>query len=358
MTRHMITRGNHHYFQPSKTMRAAGFRAETLGTDHRAATARVERWNDEWDVIRQNRKIEPDIAVRQGDGKWLIDRFQADPTWYGQKAPATREEMDYCFGIIAETFGDIPIRAIERRHCRALYNNVRIEGSPHKAKKVIKWFSRLLEYAVEIGVRDDNPARRLKIEAPQGRTAVWTENEVRAVIATALAGGTAESGNDIPARPSVALAVQIAYDTSLPQQDILALRWPQYDGEGLTVRQKKRRGDRELWIPLSSETLQMLAGTERASTHIVVSEETRRPYTGRGLVFARLFRRFRKRAGIDRDLTFHDLRRTALTELGAAGATNAEIVAFSGHKLNSRVLDDYVKPGREAAKRARKKREG
>ena len=60
-------------------------------------------------------------------------------------------------------------------------------------------------------------------------------------------------------------------------------------------------------------------------------------------------------AGLERNLTFQDLRTTALTNMGNKGATMAEIVSFSGHKMNSPVLETYVKPGREAAKRARKK---
>ena len=54
---------------------------------------------------------------------------------------------------------------------------------------------------------------------------------------------------------------------------------------------------------------------------------------------------------------FCDLRTTALTNLGNKGATIAEIVTFSGHKINSPVLHDYVKPGREAAIRALNKLE-
>lgn len=56
--------------------------------------------------------------------------------------------------------------------------------------------------------------------------------------------------------------------------------------------------------------------------------------------------------------TSHDIRRTALTELGNRGATNAEIVRFSGHDINSRVLKTYVKPDRTAAENAAKKRWG
>ena len=47
-----------------------------------------------------------------------------------------------------------------------------------------------------------------------------------------------------------------------------------------------------------------------------------------------------------------------MTEMGDAGATNAEIVALSGHKENSRVLDTYIKPGRAAAMNAAMERWG
>ncbi len=163
-----------------------------------------------------------------------------------------------------------------------------------------------------------------------------------------------------PTPPAHALQARMlaSWDhTSLPEQDILALQWSQFDGEGLTVRQIKKRGDRELWIPLHPRTLEMLAATSKTSTYVVVSEETGRPYV-RYQAFSRIFRKFRERAGIRQDLTFQDLRRTAMTEMGDHGATNAEIVAFSGHKENSRVLDTYIKPGRAAARNAARKRWG
>jgi integrase len=113
---------------------------------------------------------------------------------------------------------------------------------------------------------------------------------------------------------------------------------------------------KELWIPLSQETRQMLDDTERTSTHIIVNKQTGQPYTNRN-DFGKTFGKVRKWAVIERPLTFHDPRTTALTNLGNKGSTMAEIVTFSGHKLNSPVLHTYVKPGREAAIRALNKLE-
>ncbi|MBF0195787.1 MAG: hypothetical protein HQL71_14605 [Magnetococcales bacterium] len=88
----------------------------------------------------------------------------------------------------------------------------------------MKWFRRLMRYVQEIGVRDDNPLLEMMITSPTSREEVWTEKELEKVVKLLISGSTATSGNKIPPRPSIALAALIAYDTSLPQQDILALR--------------------------------------------------------------------------------------------------------------------------------------
>ncbi|MDP7547589.1 MAG: tyrosine-type recombinase/integrase, partial [Alphaproteobacteria bacterium] len=115
-----------------------------------------------------------------------------------------------------------------------------------------------------------------------------------------------------------------------------------------------KRGGKELWIPLTDKTRTMLDGINKFHTHIIVNEMTAQRYKGKD-EFGKVFRKVCRRAGLERSLTFHDLRTTALTNMGNKGATMAEIVSFSGHKLNSPVLETYVKPGREAAKRARTK---
>ena len=52
---------------------------------------------------------------------------------------------------------------------------------------------------------------------------------------------TSKSGNAVHPRRSIALATAIAYDTSLPQSDILRLTWSQWDFQGFEVLQQKRR---------------------------------------------------------------------------------------------------------------------
>lgn len=345
------------YYKPSKAMRDRGYFNEPLGVDEAAAIRRAEELNAQWDRDRAATAPEPVRNVEAGDVAWLIDRFLMDPTWYKARADRTREQIEWAFKQIGAVFGEIRVRDIQRKHLRAYYNDVRISGSITKAEKVMKWFHRLLEYAVEIGMIEYNPGARMKIESPQHRSTTWTPDEIEAVIATALVEAVALSGNRIPARPSVALAVAIAYDTSLPLQDVLALTWGNYDGQDLNVVQLKNRGNRRLCLPLSDRTRVMLDGMSRTTDRVIVNEETALPYPDR-FVFGRVFRKVKQRAGITRQVTFHDIRRTMLTELGARGATNVEIASYSGHSVNSPILKVYVQPTRESAVSAFRKRGG
>ena len=173
-----------------------------------------------------------------------------------------------------------------------------------------------------------------KTETPPSRDMVWSEWEVDRVIEAAMTSHKSSQGNIAPPRPSIALATQIAFSTSLPQQDILALTWDQYSDGGLTVTQQKKRGGKELWIPLTDKTRTMLDGINKFHTHIIVNEMTTQRYKGKD-EFGRAFRKACRRAGLERSLTFHDLRTTALTNMGNKGATKGQLWQGSFHSVGT-----------------------
>ena len=76
-----------------------------------------------------------------------------------------------------------------------------------------------------------------------------------------------------------------------------------------------------------------------------------RPYDMQA--FSRIFADYRKRAGVHAELKPEwDLRRTAATEICNSGATVSEVISIMDHKMDSRIIDDYAKPVREAARNA------
>jgi len=46
--------------------------------------------------------------------------------------------MDYAFRVFAAQLGAVSVKSIRRSHCRALYNDLRLGRSAHKAKKIMK----------------------------------------------------------------------------------------------------------------------------------------------------------------------------------------------------------------------------
>jgi integrase len=97
------------------------------------------------------------------------------------------------------------------------------------------------------------------------------------------------------------------------------------------------------------------ASRGNATTILVTSEGT--PWTGDG--FRSSWRKACIKAGVT-DLTFHDLRGSAITRLAIAGATVPEIATISGLSLGDvRILDKhYLKADVALAENAIRKLEG
>ncbi len=77
------------------------------------------------------------------------------------------------------------------------------------------------------------------------------------------------------------------------------------------------------------------------------------PY--RESTFAKHFQLIRSSAGIPSKLTFMHLRRSGATELGEAGATDAEFMRLTGHRTRA-MVSKYTKRTRDQARSATAKR--
>ncbi len=195
---------------------------------------------------------------------------------------------------------------------------------------------RLLNYSIEVGLRDVNPAAKMNLRHAPPRRVTWTNDEVQAFKAKAIEMG----------HPAWALAVQLGYDTAQRLSDVLAATWNDIDGDGMTFRQTKTGAT--VWVPLSPDTLTMLAETERRAVQIITGDVQGLPIRNRSY-FARVFREIRDAAGLRAELTFRDLRRTAASEV-LAGGGRAE--PLTGHRPGSPVLRVYEMPSREASRSA------
>ena len=232
--------------------------------------------------------------------------------------------------------------------CGAFYDVLREQGSVHRAAKVLKWLRYVFNFGLRYQLVDSNPTMAVRIKHPKPRQAVWTKQQIEAVI-------TKAQEED---RPCIALAVQIAYATALREADVLALTWGQFEGDRLVLTQAKTGKD--ISCPLSSETVEMIQERRQGMIPLAAAPIIRGPH-GRAYMkdnFTHRFRDICRGAGVPDDLQFRDLRRTTATELAAAGATAAEIASVTGHSISKsqKILDTYVRGGEEIARNAQAKR--
>ncbi len=335
--KHLVERNGAFYFQATPAMRQAGVFSEPLGRNRVKAIERAEFLNAQWDAVRVGAK--PNTAAR-GTISWLVKDFQ-ESEWYRVLKSVTQVEADHHLAIILSApIASHSAHAITRRHCRQFHNKlVQAKGRPN-ANKSMKWLRRLMSYAVEMGLRETNPALRMGLKHNPPREETWTVAEIEAFKRTAVKDG----------KRAWALAVHLGYDTSQRLSDILGLTWNNFDGEGLYFRQRKTGA--KVYVALRAESLAMLAETDRRAVHIIVGDVMGKPI-GHNSYFGRVFRKLRTKSGIRPDLRFHDLRRTAATEVSAGGGT---VESLTGHRPGSPALKHYVVPGKEASREAQRVR--
>lgn len=334
------------YWQPTPKLIAAGFRPRRLADDIAEATREAEALNAELDRWYGGNPAPP--AFPPGSLAALDARFQADDEFMGRLSP--RSQQDYCRNIKAALEGgaNALVSDLGRRDVKDWYQRQLRERGPSNARNAAAALRRLLSFGVDAGWIKDNPALRMRIRTPESRSRVWTLAERDGFVDAAERSG----------RHSMALAVMLGWCLGQRPADLRKLAWSAYDGAAVALRQAKT--GTAIWVPALPELRALLDRTPRQGPQIVVSEATGRPYQESD--FQHRFAEIRDRAGLPRDLQFRDLRRTLATALGAAGCTDDQIRAITGHKTRS-VVAVYVRPDRtfaegamERLERARKER--
>lgn len=336
--RHLRRKDDLFFFEPTVAMKLKGFYPEPLGRDYAEAIKRTEHLNAEWDIDRKKETEAPkEERSRRGTIAWLIEKHKKSQAY--QKRPKhTKREFDYYTGLLIKTREKLAA-SIERKHIRELYENMITKKgyTKDKANRVVKWLRFLLSQAIEEGLRTDNPAFNLTLEHNAPRSEIWSHEDVAAFV---------QKATDMK-RPSIGLAVMLAYDTGQRQGDILRLCWNQFDGNKIHVKQGKTGA--RVAVPIMDDMKSILASTTRGkSTQVVVSEATNAPYKSDD--FRHHFREIANACGF-KEKQFLDLRRSSIVRLSKAGCTTQLISSISGHSIQSvdKMMRIYNPPTSEQA---------
>jgi integrase len=292
--------------------------------------------------------------VRKGDLQSLIDRY-LESRAFRDLADATKKLYKYQIIKIEKEFGDLPIAALEDRRVRADILDWRDrlgERSPRQADQAFRTLARIISWAVDRGIAPRNPCERAgKLYNVDRRDKVWTPEQQATFLKAAPV--------------HLHLPFLLALWTGQRQGDLLELVWADYDGSHIEVKKQNKTGasvrvpvGKVLKAALDARKAEVTRSMGRAPIEELTILTTTRgtPWTSDG--FRTSWSKACEKAGVE-DVTFHDLRGTAVTRLAIAGCSIPEIATFTGHSLNHvhSVLERYLKRDSKLADNAMRKLE-
>lgn len=248
---------------------------------------------------------------------------------FRRNKPVTRQEYDRYLDKIRMGFGRLSLDELQQPSTRGTFKEWRdsLADKPRSADFAWMVLVRVLSFAKDRGIISVNIAERGgRLYRSTRRDRTWSDTDVAAFEAAAP--------------PQMRLAIQLALWTGQRKGDLLRLSWHDFDGSNLRFTQSKTKA--RVFVPMGplAEILRSQSGSGA-----ILRNSRGGAWTSDG--FNTSWRKCCAKVGIA-DLTFHDLRGTAITRMALAGCTVPEIAAVTGHSLKDveAILDMHYLGGR------------
>ncbi len=243
----------------------------------------------------------------------LIEEYKASQGPRGFSRLSKNSKIGYLRAMDhVAAYADTPIVDIKRRHILGQCDQ--LATTPAIANRVIRMWSILMNFAVDREYRTDNPAQRIPTYA-LGEHERWSQE----ALAYALAH-----------LPEVyRRAVVLGLYTGQREGDCVAMRWSDWDGQGIAVVQQKTGV--KLWLPCPQAlTSELIRWKAEATAMTILTTAKGLPWAS-PVSFATMFSREVRRHVELTGCVFHGLRKEAASRLAEAGCTVHEIMAVTGH---------------------------
>jgi integrase len=298
------------------------------GQQWRLPAPGTEGFATAYDALLANIKANP-FAIRHnvefmlGSLGWAIERFLASPL-YNERAETTKQNYRRVFDQLRQSYGTGLLRDLEPRHVRKIRNEI-AAGSTTAADLAMSLISALWEFGteqlgLELGADPTHGVKRVHKVAHEHEP--WPPELIERFLREA--------------RPSLRLAVKLALYTGQRRSDLVKMKWSQFDGEYIEVRQQKTGA--LLSIPCHKALRSELESVSRVAETILIGERGR-SLTGKSL--GALVRQALREMGVN-GYAIHGLRKNAAVALADAGCQVFEIAAITGH-LSLEMVQHYAK---------------
>lgn len=273
--------------------------------------------------------------------KSIIADYMASPG-FTKRRERTKRDYQKIIRKIEDAFGDLPIAALNDPRVTKDFLEWRdgMADSPRQADYAWTVLVRILSWARQRTLTTYRPPERVERLYHSDRSdLIWEDHHIARFMTAAP-------------KPLQA-ALTMAAETGLRQGDLVALPWSAYDptptrdsplgwirtvpSKSITWRCPKGKA---VAIPVTRRLRALLDTLPRVSP-VMLTRSNGRPWDQTNDLGSR-FSETKIAAGII-DLTFNDLRGTAVTRLSEADATPQQIRPITGHSLESihRILDRY-----------------
>jgi integrase len=256
------------------------------------------------------------VAVPEGRLLSLLQAYQQSADFLGLRE---RTRADYIQQImkIEQRFADAPIKALADPRTRGIFLDWRDQlalKSKRQADYAWTVLARVLSWAKDRGKITVNPCERGgRVYHGTRVDFVWSVEDETAFLEHAPT--------------HLHLPLLLALWTGQRQGDLLRLPWSAYNGS--TIRLKQSKTGAHVEIPVGAPLKAALDAATKHGPIILVSTD-KRPWTPDG--FRASWFKACKKSGIT-EVTFNDLRGTAVTRLALVWCTEAEIATITGHRL-------------------------
>jgi integrase len=255
--------------------------------------------------------------TKPGSFDALIVGFYQSPEFLGTKASSQATARGIIERFRAE-HGDKSVTRLERHHIKAMIGKK--SATPSAANNLLDRIRVLLNFAVDIGMRKDNPAIGIKgFTIRSDGFHAWTEEEIARF----------EAKYPIGSRERLAMALMLY--TGSRRSDVVELGWQHVEGNRIKIKQRKT--GKRIDIPIHPELAKVLAGTPRTNLTFLVTYKGE-PFSAKG--FGNWVRHVCDEAKLP-ECTAHGLRKAISRRMAQAGCSNEIIKSVTGHTTDKEV---------------------
>tara|TARA_E500000305_G_C4009039_1_gene231653 strand:- start:748 stop:1701 length:954 start_codon:yes stop_codon:yes gene_type:complete len=257
-------------------------------------------------------------------------------------------------GNLEQKVGTIPIRALNVAKCQKVYWALVESVSSGSdgirfANYTIQIVTRVWNVLMKYDLLEKNPWGFVERSKAAPRNTVWMPEHFKQFLTMAFS---------IDKWRNIGLLVRINVELGQRIEDIRMSEWCNYNfDEKIYTREViQKTKERIPGIPLSDSLIRMLIDQKEHygfQNWVVPNPYRLKPYSEQNI--SRTFRKIMDEAKLPKELQLRDIRRTVLTDLANHGATDTEIMAYSGHKSRESLMP-YVCISTHQARNAADKR--